>query len=87
VAAARDIGSTWRDEGQPARATWAAGGRAARRVERGAVGRRAAGARGRPAAGSRARGRETGELGDSRRKTEDRVVKSRKLRGLTIKHG
>jgi hypothetical protein len=40
------------------------------------VGRRAAGARGRPAVGSRARGRETGELGDSRRKTEDPVVKA-----------
>jgi hypothetical protein len=51
------------------------------------AGRRATGARGWPAARSRARGRETGELGDSRRKTEDPVVKSRKLRGLTIKHG
>jgi hypothetical protein len=36
---------------------------------------------------SHARGRGTWELGDSRRKTEDPVVKSRKLRGLTVKHG
>jgi hypothetical protein len=28
----------------------------------------------------------TEELGDSRRKTEDPVVKNRKLRGLTVKH-
>jgi hypothetical protein len=50
------------------------------------AGRRAAGARGRPAAESRTRGREIGELGDSRRKTADPVVKSSKLRVLTVKH-
>jgi hypothetical protein len=50
------------------------------------AGRRAASALGRPAAGSRARVRETGELGDSSRKTEEPVVKSRKPRGLTVKH-
>jgi hypothetical protein len=54
-----------------------------RRVERGAELQMLGG--GRRQGHARAAGK-TGELGESRRKTEDPLVKSRKLRGLTIKH-
>jgi hypothetical protein len=73
---------TWHGEGRTAEMTRAVEGMARRRVGEGS---RAAGARGRPAADvTRARQRNRG-LGDSRRKTEVPDVRSRKLRGLTVK--
>jgi hypothetical protein len=86
VAAARDIGPTWRDEGRPARATRAAGGRAARRVEQGAEGRRAAERRSGPSGGGgvqqKKKQRELGFGEDE----GDLVVKCKKHRGLTVKY-
>jgi hypothetical protein len=86
VAAAQDIGPTWWDEGRPARATRAAEGRAARRVERGAEGRRAAGRCTGPGGGGGVQQKKNREKLGFGEDEGDLVVKSRKHRGLTVKY-